>query len=84
MRFDTNEFEITNRSNKGRLLASLDDGYIFGKINKVNLRDKESKCSLIGRYSTSQISVTNLRTCESGIDTKKVPVETMGILQYVI
>ena len=84
MRFDTNEFEITNRTNKGRLLVSLDDGYVFGKINKVNLRDKESKCSLIGRYSTSQISVTNLRTCESGIDTKKVPVETIGILQYVI
>lgn len=84
MRFDTNEFELTNRANKGKTLVSLDDGYTFGKINKVNLKDKESKCSLIGRYSTSQISVTNLRTCESGIDTKKVPVETIGILQYTI
>lgn len=83
MRFDCSEFEITNRANKGKTLAEL-DGYKFGNCNLVNMKMKDSKCALIGRFSTSQISIGNLKTCESGIDTKKVPVETIGILQYVI
>lgn len=84
MRFDSTDFESTNRANKGKLLASLDDGFKFGNCNLVNIKIKESKCALIGRFSTSQISINNLKSCESGIDTKKVPVETIGILQYVI
>ena len=84
MRFDSNEFEITNRANKGKELVALDDGYKLGNCNLINIKMKESKCALIGRYSTSQISIGNLKTCESGIDTKKVPVETIGILQYTI
>lgn len=83
MRFDASEFEITNRANKGKVLANL-DGYRFGNCNLVNIKMKDSKCALIGKYSTSQISIGNLKSCESGIDTKKVPVETIGILQYVI
>lgn len=83
IRFNCAEFDITNRANKGRTLINL-EGYRFGNCNIVNIKQKDSKCALIGRYSTSQISIGNLKSCESGIDTKKVPVETIGILQYVI
>lgn len=84
MRFNCHDFDITNRMNKAKTLVSIDDGYKFKNCNVVNIKQKESKCSLIGRYATSQISIGNLRSCEAGIDTKKVPVETIGILQYII
>jgi len=84
MRFDSSEFELTNRANKSKSLVTMDGDWKFKFIGNVSLKDKETRCSLIGRYTTSQISMINLRGCESGIDTKKVPVEIKGILQYKI
>ena len=76
------DIEITNRVNKPKKLITLEDGMCISGLNHVDIRDKESKCVLIGPYSSSQISMQNIRTSDMTKIPKRVPVNVLGIVTY--
>jgi hypothetical protein len=84
MKIEQELLEDTNRANKPKTLISLDTSFKVTEVNMVNLKDKDCKCILIGRNSTSQISVQNIRTSDMDKIPKKVPVGALGIITYKI
>ena len=82
MKTSQDELEDTNRANKPKKLFDLDDGFITTGINSIDIRDKDAKCILIGPYSSSQISIQNIRTSDMTKIPKRVPVNVLGIITY--
>lgn len=76
------DLEESNRSNKFKSLIKLSDDYKITNINKIDMKRKDSKCVLIGKYSSSQFSIQTLKSNDVLTVPKKVPVETIGIIQY--
>ena len=76
------DMEMTNRVNKPKKLITLDNEMCVSGLNHVDIRDKESKCILIGPYSSSQISMQNIRTSDMTKIPKRVPVNVLGIVTY--
>lgn len=82
----TEKFDLleTNRVNKPKTLPIiLDDGYSVVSINKFDSKLKDSKCILIGKYSTTQMSIQSLKSNDLYDIPKRIPVETIGLVQYV-
>ena len=84
LRVEQELLEETNRVNKAKKLIDLGPGYKMTNINLVNTKDKDYKCILIGRNSTSQISMQNIRSSDMTRIPKRVPVNTLGIVSYKI
>lgn len=84
LRIEQDLLEETNRVNKVKKLIELDDGFKMTNVNLVNTKEKDCKCILIGRNSTSQISMQNIRSSDLTRIPKRVPVNTLGIVSYKI
>ena len=84
LRIEQDLLEETNRVNKVKKLIELDDGFKMTNVNLVNTKEKDCKCILIGRNSTSQISMQNIRSSDMTRIPKRVPVNTLGIVSYKI
>ena len=84
LRIEQDLLEETNRVNKVKKLIELDDGFKMTNVNLVNTKEKDYKCILIGRNSTSQISMQNIRSSDMTRIPKRVPVNTLGIVSYKI
>lgn len=84
LRIEQDLLEETNRVNKVKKLIELDDGFKMTNVNLVNTKEKDYKCILIGRNSTSQISMQNIRSSDLTRIPKRVPVNTLGIVSYKI
>lgn len=84
LRVEQDLLEETNRVNKVKKLIELDDGFKMTNVNLVNTKEKDCKCILIGRNSTSQISMQNIRSSDLTRIPKRVPVNTLGIVSYKI
>ena len=82
LKIEQDFLEDTNRVNKPKKLFDLDDEFKSTNINIVNVREKDSKCVLIGRNSTSQITMQNIRSSDMTKLPKKVPVNVLGIVTY--
>ena len=74
--------EETNRANKPKKLINLDGDFKFMNICEVNVRDKDAKCVLIGKNSTSQINMSNIRSSDLARIPKKVPISLVGLVTY--
>jgi hypothetical protein len=74
--------EETNRANKAKKLINLDGDYKFMNICEVNVKDKDAKCVLIGKNSTSQINMSNIRSSDLARIPKKVPISLVGLVTY--
>ena len=72
----------TNRANKPKKLINLDGDFKFMNICEVNVRDKDAKCVLIGKNSTSQINMSNIRSSDLARIPKKVPISLVGLVTY--
>ena len=48
----------------------------------VDIKNKDYKCIMIGKNSTSQISMQNIRTADIDKIPKKVPIAIVGIISY--
>lgn len=84
LRIEQELLEETNRVNKAKKLIDLGSGYKLTNINLVNTKDKDYKCILIGRNSTSQVSMQNIRSSDMTRVPKRVPVNTLGVVSYKI
>lgn len=84
LRIEQELLEETNRINKAKKLIDLGSGYKLTNINLVNTKDKDYKCILIGRNSTSQVSMQNIRSSDMTRVPKRVPVNTLGVVSYKI
>ena len=82
MKAEQELLEDTNRVNKTKKLYELGPGYSISGVSLVNTKDKNSKCVLIGRNSSSQISMSNIRSSDMTKIPKKVPVLSVGIVTY--
>ena len=82
MKAEQELLEDTNRVNKTKKLYELGNGYVLSDVSLVNTKDKNSKCVLIGRNSSSQISMQNIRSSDMTKIPKKVPVLSVGIVTY--
>lgn len=74
--------EETNRANKAKKLINLDGDYKFMNICELNVKDKDAKCVLIGKNSTSQINMSNIRSSDLARIPKKVPISLVGLVTY--
>lgn len=84
LRIEQELLEETNRVNKAKKLIDLGSDYKLTNINLVNTKDKDYKCILIGRNSTSQVSMQNIRSSDMTRVPKRVPVNTLGVVSYKI
>ena len=84
MKTTQDEIEETNRVNKPKKLFVLEDGMVTSGINYIDIRNKDAKCVLIGPYSSSQISIQNIRTSDMSKIPKRIPVNVLGIVSYNI
>ena len=84
LRVDQEYIEETNRSNKPKKIIDLGDNFKLKEINKFDIRMKESKCILIGKYSSTQMSLQSLKLADLLYNPKRIPIETLGVVQYVI
>lgn len=84
LRIEQDLLEETNRVNKAKKLIEMDSGFKMTNVNLVNTKEKDYKCILIGRNSTSQISMQNIRSSDMTRIPKRVPVNTLGIVSYKI
>ena len=84
LRVEQDLIEETNRVNKPKKLIDLESGFKLTDVNLVNTKDKDHKCVLIGRNSTSQITMQNIRSSDMTRIPKRVPVNTLGIVSYKI
>lgn len=75
--------EETNRANKAKKLMDL-SGYTFTNVCEVNIKDKDAKCVLIGKNSTSQVNMSNIRSGDLARIPKKVPISIVGLVTYKI
>lgn len=84
LRVEQDIIEETNRVNKAKKLIELDSGFELTYVNMVNTKDKDYKCILIGKNSTSQITMQNIRSSDMTRLPKRVPVNTLGVVSYKI
>ena len=83
MKTEQADLEDTNRANKSKKLFDL-EGFTTTNVNHIDIRNKEAKCIIIGPYSSSQMSIQNIRNSDMTKIPKRVPVNTLGIVTYNI
>ena len=83
MKTEQADLEDTNRVNKSKKLFDL-EGFTTTNVNHIDIRNKEAKCIIIGPYSSSQMSIQNIRNSDMTKIPKRVPVNTLGIVTYNI
>lgn len=84
MKVELEHLEITNRVNKPKSLLQLDNNYKLLSINKGNSKFKNSKLVLLGKHSSSQMSVQNFKNSDICVTPKRVPTAPIAIVQYSI
>lgn len=82
LRIELSKLEESNRNNKFKSLINLGDGFKVTNVNKIDMKRKESKCIMIGKYSSSQLSIQTIKSNDMLSIPKRVPVETIGVVQY--
>ena len=74
--------EETNRVNKPKRIFNISPDFKFTSVSKIDTKNKDYKCIMIGKNSTSQISMQNIRNSDIDKIPKKVPVSIVGMLSY--
>lgn len=82
MKIEQELLEDTNRVNKPKHNFELKSDLKLVEINLINIKDKDCKCVLIGKNSTSQITMQNIRSSDMTKIPKKVPVTTLGVVTF--
>jgi DNA gyrase/topoisomerase IV subunit A len=82
MKAEQDLLEDTNRANKPKRLFDLSSDYKLTEVNLINTKEKDCKCVLIGKNSSSQITMQNIRSSDIVRVPKKVPVSTIGLVTY--
>ena len=82
LKVDQDILEETNRVNKPKKLFDISNDFKFTSISMVDIKNKDYKCIMIGKNSTSQISMQNIRTSDIDKITKKVPIAIVGVISY--
>lgn len=82
MKSEQEVLEETNRVNKPKRLFNLSSEFKLTNVHKVNIKAKTYKCVLIGKLSTSQISIQNIRISDMFKIPKRVPVLTLGVVSH--
>ena len=82
MKRTQDELTETNRANKPKMLINVGDDVIVTNVNHVDIRNKEGKCIMIGPYSSTQMSIQNIRTSDMTRIAKRISVNTLGIVTY--
>lgn len=82
MRLEQEYIEDTNRSNKPKRLFEIDKSFKVVNVNSIDISKKDYKMVLIGKYSSSQMSILTVKLSDMNKIPKKVPVQTLGIISY--
>lgn len=84
MKIEQEMLEETNRVNKPKKLYNFDDNFSVTNINSIHFKDKNSKCVFVGKASSTQLSITNLKSADLTKIPKKMSVLPIGIVIYTI
>ena len=84
MKAEQELLEDTNRVNKPKKLYELDNGFKLTNVNQINPKNKNSKCVFIGRNTSTQLGMSNLRSADLTKIPKKLAVLPIGIVTYDI
>lgn len=82
MKIEQDLLEETSRTNKPRKLFDLNNQFSITNLNWITLKDKDTRCIMIGRNSTTQVSIINLRSSDLTRVPKKIPVNALGLILY--
>ena len=83
MKVELDAIVVTNRVNKPKTMLQLGPNYKISNVNKANSRIKNSKLVLLGKHSSSQLSIQNFKNSDITVTPKKVPVGPMAVIQYL-
>ena len=84
MKVEQEMLEDTNRVNKPKNLYNLDKGFKVLNVNEINFKDKNSKCVFVGKSSSTQLSIGNLKNADLTKLPKKMSILPLGIVIYNI